>query len=104
RGLPPELGERVWDGEPRYEGNAALALRLGGVTAALDTRWDLSQPAGGGDAYRSAIRGRRAEIAIAQDAATGFRRRLTVSPRGDAQAVGGAPARPIAGSQVQRPA
>jgi predicted dehydrogenase len=79
--FPPEIQPAVRDSTLAYDGNAELSFRVGEVTVALDTRWDLSEPAGGGDTSRTVIRGTRAEIRIEQSAATGFRRRLSVVPR-----------------------
>ena len=77
--FPAELSDIVKGDELAYRANAELAFRLGAVTAALDTRWDLSAPPGGGDTHRSVIRGTRAEILVEQHAGTGFRRRLSVA-------------------------
>jgi predicted dehydrogenase len=82
--FPDELGEVVAGEELSYRSNAELSFRLGTVTAALDTRWDLSEPPGGGDTHRSVIRGTRVEIRVDQSAATHFRRRLSVVPRREA--------------------
>jgi len=82
--FPAELDEVVAGSELSYRGNAELSFRLGTITAALDTRWDLSEPPGGGDTHRSVIRGTRAEIRVDQSAATDFRRRLSVVPRREA--------------------
>jgi predicted dehydrogenase len=82
--FPAELDEVVAGSELSYRGNAELSFRLGTVTAALDTRWDLSEPPGGGDTHRSVIRGTRVEIRVDQSAATDFRRRLSVVPRREA--------------------
>jgi predicted dehydrogenase len=82
--FPPEIGDAVTGNELLYWGNAALSFRLGGVIVALETRWDLTEPAGGGDIHRTVIRGTRAEIRVEQGAATRFGRRLSVSPRLDA--------------------
>ena len=79
--FPAEIRHSVSDATLAYEGNAELSFRVGDVTVALDTRWDLSEPAGGGDASRTLVRGTRAEIRIEQSAATGFRRRLSIMPR-----------------------
>jgi hypothetical protein len=73
--------------ELSYGGNAELSFRLGAVTAALYTRWDLSEPPGGGDTHRSVVRGTRAEIRVEQHAGTSFRRRLSVIPRREADLV-----------------
>jgi predicted dehydrogenase len=79
--FPPEIQPSVEDGTLAYAGNAELSFRAGDVAVALDTRWDLTEPAGGGDTSRTVIRGTRAEIRIEQSASTGFRRRLSVVPR-----------------------
>jgi hypothetical protein len=63
---------------------------------ALDTRWELSAPPGGGDAHRSVIRGTRSVIRVEQGPATGFRRRLSVEPRGEPAPVQGALERALA--------
>jgi predicted dehydrogenase len=81
REFPSEIRDAVTDSELSYYSNAELFFRLGGVTVALDTRWDLSTPAGGGDTHRTVIRGTRAEIRVEQGPLTGFRRRLTIMPR-----------------------
>ena len=78
--FPLELSDVVSGEELAYRGNAELSFRLGAVTAALDTRWELSAPPGGGDTHRSVIRGTRAEILVEQHEGTGFRRRLSVVP------------------------
>jgi len=80
--FPPELGAVVAGPELAYRGNARLAFRVGPVRVALDTRWELSAPPGGGDTHRSVIRGTRSVIRVEQGPATGFRRRLSVEPRG----------------------
>ena len=101
--FPPELEEVVAGSELSYRGNAELSFRLGTVTAALDTRWDLSEPPGGGDTHRSVIRGTRAEIRVDQSAATDFRRRLSVVPRREASQTRAALERAIAKWQGEYP-
>jgi predicted dehydrogenase len=81
REFPAEIRDAVADSELSYYGNAELSFRLGDVAVALDTRWDLSAPAGGGDTHRTVIRGTRAEIRVEQGPLTGFRRRVTIMPR-----------------------
>jgi len=83
-GFPDELAGLVTGSELAYRGNAELSFRLGAVTAALDARWELSAPVGGGDTHRSVIRGTRAEILVEQHAGTGFRRRISIMPRQEA--------------------
>jgi len=80
-GFPPELAPVVTGAELAYRANAALAFRVGPVRVALDTRWDLSAPPGGGDTHRSVIRGTRSLVRVEQGPATGFRRRLSIEPR-----------------------
>jgi predicted dehydrogenase len=80
--FPRELASVVAGPELAYRGNARLAFRVGPVRVALDTRWELSAPPGGGDTHRSVIRGTRSVIRVDQGPATGFRRRLSVEPRG----------------------
>jgi len=101
--FPPEIRGAVAGAELSYYGNAELSFRLGGVSVALDTRWDLSAPAGGGDTHRAAIRGTRAEIRVEQSASTGFRRRLCVLPRLDADRLRSALERAVAGWQGEHP-
>ncbi len=101
--FPPGLSHLVNGEELAYRANAELAFRLGAVTAALDTRWDLSAPSGGGDTHRSVIRGTRAEIRVEQDEGTGFRRRLSVVPRREGNHVGAALANAVAAWQEAHP-
>jgi len=88
--FPPEISDVVRDSHLAYDGNAELTFRLDGVRVALDTRWDLSAPAGGGDIHRTIIRGTGAEIRVEQSEATGFRRRLSVLSRHEPDRLGAA--------------
>jgi len=101
--FPPELRDVVRGSELAYYGNAELSFRLGEVRVALDTRWDLSEAAGGGDTHRTVIRGTRAEIRVEVSAATGFRRRLSVLPRHDADRLRAALERAVAAWQGEHP-
>jgi predicted dehydrogenase len=103
REFPREIREAVSGSELSYRCNAGLSFRLAGVTVALDTRWDLSTPAGGGDAHRTIIRGTRAEIRVEQGPLTGFRRRLTVMPGRDADRLRAALDRAVAAWQGEHP-
>ena len=103
REFPPEIRDAVTGSELSYHGNAELAFRLDGIAVALETRWDLSAPAGGGDSHRTVIRGTRAEIMVEQGASTGFRRRLSVMPREDAERLGSALERTVAAWQGEHP-
>jgi predicted dehydrogenase len=101
--FPPELHDVVAGSELSYFGNAELSFRLGAVTAALYSRWDLSQPPGGGDIHRSVVRGNRAEIRVEQHAGTRFRRRLSVIPRREADRVKAALERAVLAWQDAHP-
>jgi predicted dehydrogenase len=99
REFPPEIRHAVVGAELAYDANAELSFRLGRVTVSLDTRWDLSTAPGGGDAHRTVVRGTRAEMRVEQGATTGFRRRLSVAPRGDADRLRAALERAVAAWQ-----
>jgi predicted dehydrogenase len=101
--FPPELVALVAGPELAYRGNAALSLRVSEIAVALDTRWALSAPAGGGDSHRSVIRGRRAEIRVEQSAATGWARRLSVIPAREPGRVRAALARAVRAWQAPYP-
>ena len=102
-GFPPELAPVVTGSDLAYRGNAALAFRAGPVRVALDTRWELSVPPGGGDTHRSVIRGTRSLIRVEQGPATGFRRRLSIEPRGEPDRVRAALERALAAWQGTHP-
>jgi predicted dehydrogenase len=101
--FPPELAEVVEGEDLAYRGNAELTFRLGGVVAALDTRWKLSEPPGGGDTHRSVMHGARADVRVEQDQETGFRRRLSIAPLGDPARVRDALAKAVAAWQTEYP-
>ena len=103
REFPHEIREAVTGSELSYRCNAELSFRLDGVVVALHTRWELSTPAGGGDAHRTVVRGTRAEIRVEQGPRTGLRRRLTVTPRPGAGQVGAALDRVVAAWQSEHP-
>src|SRR5204862_25655 len=98
-----DLRHTLSGGPLAVETNAGRLLRLGAVTAALAARWDLSGPSGGGDTHRSVIRGTRAEIRVDQGAATDYRRRLLVVPRGEATQIRAALGRALAKWQDEFP-
>ena len=86
-----------------YAGNAELAFRLGGIGAHLVTRWDLTEPPGGGDAHSATITGTDARVRIEQGPATGFRRRLWVEPRGSGARLEAALSRAVTTWQSEYP-
>src|SRR5262249_42884759 len=101
--FPPDLADVVAGAELAYRCNAELSFRLGAITATLATRWNLSEPPGGGDTHRAAVRGARSEIRVEQGAETGYRRRLSVAPRGRAAETKAALERAIATWQGEFP-
>jgi predicted dehydrogenase len=102
--FPSELEAAVRGEALAYAGNAELAFRLHGVGVHLDTRWDLTEPPGGGDTHRATLLGTRARLSIEQGPRTGFRRRLVVEPRRDGSRVGAALERTLADWQPGEPA
>jgi len=99
----PDLGGVVDGATLAYRSNAELTFRLGEVTATLDTRWEPTEPPGGGDRHRSLIRGTRAEIRVEQHEGTGFRRRLSVVPVSGGSGVREALAHAVASWQGEHP-
>jgi predicted dehydrogenase len=94
--FPPELGADVDGDVLAYAGNAELVFRMHGIGVHLHTRWDLTEPPGGGDAHRTIVDGTGARVRLEQGPHTGFRRRLVVEPRGHAARVGAALERALA--------
>ena len=72
-------------------------------SAHLATRWDLTEPPGGGDAHSATITGTDARVRIEQGPATGFRRRLWVEPRGERARLEAALSRAVAAWQPEYP-
>lgn len=70
-----------------YDCNTALEFTVGGLTASATARWELTQPAGGGDASRLVAHGTRASIRLEQGPDTGHRRQLIVEAQGDSDDV-----------------
>jgi predicted dehydrogenase len=94
--FPSELHDRVEADSLAYFANAELSFRLGKVIVTVTTRWDLSEPPGGGNLHRFLILGTRATIRIDEGAHTGFRRRLFVEPGPNESGVGRALRRALA--------
>jgi predicted dehydrogenase len=86
--FPPELAADLDGGVLAYACNAELAFRMDGVGVHLHTRWDLTEPPGGGDAHSVTVDGTGARVRLEQGPHTGFRRRLVVEPRGNATRLG----------------
>jgi len=86
-----------------YAANAEISFRIDGVDAHLMTRWDLTEPPGGGDAHSAAITGTDARVRIEQGPQTGFRRRLWVEPRGSGARLEKALGRAVAAWQSDHP-
>jgi hypothetical protein len=101
--FPADLAGAVRGEVLRYAGNAEVAFRLRGVDVRLTTRWDLTEPAGGGDAHELQAEGTEARVRLEQGPRTGFRRRLVVEPRGAAPRVEAALRRAIAAWQAEHP-
>jgi predicted dehydrogenase len=101
--FPAELRADVDDGMLAYAANAEIAFRLHGVGVHVGTRWDLTEPRGGGDVHSATLNGSRSRLRIEQGPATGFRRRLVVEPRGSAVGVEAALGRAAAAWQPEFP-
>jgi predicted dehydrogenase len=101
--FPDDLRAEVDDGMLAYAANAELSFRLRGVPVDLSTRWDLTEPHGGGDVHSALVSGSRARLRIEQGPATGFRRRLVVEPRANAAALEAALARVVSAWQLEFP-
>jgi predicted dehydrogenase len=101
--FPPELADVVEGDVLAYAANAELSFRLRGVEVQLATRWDPTEPPGGGDAHRTTVVGTRSRLRIEQGPATGFRRRLLVEPLDDRGGVEAALKRVTAGWQAEYP-
>jgi predicted dehydrogenase len=101
--FPPDLREDVDGDVLAYAGNAELSFRLRGVDVHLATRWDLTEPAGGGDAHSATVAGTGARLRLEQGPDTGFRRRLVVEPRGNRSRLGAALQRAMAAWQRDYP-
>lgn len=101
--FPTALADLVGDHGLEYFANAQLAFRCGGVLVETSTRWELTEPPGAGDAHWAHLRGTRADIHVEQSAATGWRRRLLVTPRRDPTATEEALRRCLADGEPKLP-
>jgi predicted dehydrogenase len=101
--FPPDLGAAVSGDVLAYLANAELSFRLRGVEVHLATRWDLTEPPGGGDAHTAEVTGSQSRVRLEQGPRTGFRRRLVVEPRGNGARVRAALDRAMAAWQPDYP-
>jgi predicted dehydrogenase len=101
--FPADLRGDVDDGMLAYAANAELSFRLRGVGVHVSTRWQLTEPAGGGDAHSATISGSHSRLRIEQGPETGFQRRLLVEPRESAARIAAALARVTAAWQPEFP-
>jgi predicted dehydrogenase len=101
--FPPELRGDVAGGVLAYAGNAELTFRLRGIGVHLVTRWDLTEPPGGGDAHHTTLTGSEARVRLEQGPQTGFRRRLLVEPRRSHARVGAALERALPAWRAEHP-
>jgi predicted dehydrogenase len=101
--FPPELAADAVDGVLAYAGNAELRFRLRGVEVQATTRWERSEPPGGGDAHAAELHGSLSRVRLEQGPRTGFRRRLVVEPLAEAPRVRAALDRAVASWQAEDP-
>lgn len=78
--FPPGIRQHVTDASLSYLCNALIGFVLRGITVEMEERWDLVEPPGGGDAFRTVLRGTHARLALEHDASTGFESVLSVHP------------------------
>ncbi|KAI9003494.1 hypothetical protein DFJ74DRAFT_439050 [Hyaloraphidium curvatum] len=78
--FPPSVHREVAGGSLRYLCNSDLHFRLRGVEVETATRWELTQPQGGGDLHATTVRGTRSELRVVVSPKTGFRPRVLVVP------------------------
>jgi predicted dehydrogenase len=92
--FPGALRHRVADGVLSYLCNAAMTFRLRGITVAIESRWALAAPEGGGDTHYALVRGTAADLIVEHSGRTRYVTELTVRPvdgsTGYAAALGGA--------------
>lgn len=65
--FPPELAERVVNGQLYYAGNGTATFAVRGVHVRVGTAWEFEAPGGGGDTHQSVARGARALVAVRQE-------------------------------------
>jgi predicted dehydrogenase len=92
--FPGTLRHRVADGVLSYLCNAAISFRLRDIAVAIESRWALSVPEGGGDTHYAVVSGTAANLIVEQSGRTHYVTELTVRPvdggAGYAAAIGNA--------------
>jgi predicted dehydrogenase len=78
--FPGTLRHRVAGGVLSYLCNAAMSFRLRGVTVAIESRWALAVPEGGGDTHYALVRGTAADLIVEHSGRTRYVTELTVRP------------------------
>jgi len=78
--FPGALRHRVADGVLSYLCNAAVNFRLRGITVAIESRWALAVPEGGGDTHYALVRGTAADLIVEPSGRTRYVTELTVRP------------------------
>ena len=92
--FPMALRHRLTGGVLPYLCNAAISFRMRGIGVAIESRWALAIPEGGGDTHYALVRGTAADLIVEHGARTHHVTELTVRPvnggSGYAAALGGA--------------
>ena len=78
--FPGALRHRVAGGALSYLCNAAMSFRLRGIAVAIESRWALAVPEGGGDTHYAQVRGTAADLIVEQSARTHHVTELAVRP------------------------
>ncbi|MEK6212140.1 MAG: putative oxidoreductase C-terminal domain-containing protein [Pseudomonadota bacterium] len=78
--FPEALRHRVADGVFSYLCNAAMSFRLRGIAVAIESRWALAVPEGGGDTHYALVRGTAADLIVEHSGRTHYVTELTVRP------------------------
>ena len=92
--FPGTLRHRVANGVLSYLCNAAMNFRLRGTSVAIQSRWALAVPEGGGDTHYAVVCGTAADLIVEHSGRTNYVTDLTVRPvdggAGYAAAIGNA--------------
>ncbi len=79
--FPESVLSRVNSQTLFYLCNAKIECVLRGINVAIEARWDLRIPPGGGDTHGSVLRGTGAQLILAHDAQTRFETQVSVVPK-----------------------